>query len=126
MSVYRKMPGPLVAEAPDLSGVIQSFKRHTAREIIQLAGRMNKAWLLNQFEFFKKRHKQTSQHQVWQEGVHPQLIQSDDMLRQKIAYIHDNPVRRGYVNAPEDWCCSSARNYVLGDRSVLEIDAIPL
>ena len=46
------------------------------------------------------------------------------MLRQKIEYIHDNPVRRGYVDAPEHWRYSSARNYVLGDQSVLEVDEL--
>ena len=116
----------LVAEAPDLSRVVQSLKRHTAKELIQLAETMSKAWLLNQFEYFKKRHKLTSQHQVWQEGAHPQLVQNDSMLRQKIAYIHDNPVRRGYVDAPEHWRYSSARNYMLNDCSVIEIDQLPL
>lgn len=47
------------------------------------------------------------------------------MLRQKIAYIHNNPVRRGWVDLPEQWRYSSARNYLLGDHSVLEIDELP-
>ena len=34
------------------------------------------------------------------------------MLRQKIEYIHQNPVRRGYVDEPTHWRYSSARNYV--------------
>lgn len=33
------------------------------------------------------------------------------MLRQKLEYIHFNPVKRGYVDRPEDWRHSSARNY---------------
>ena len=114
----------LIVEAPDLSGVMQSFKRHTARELIALTERAKKEWLLNQFAYFRKRHKQESQHQVWQEGFHPQLVQGDAMLRQKLTYLHENPVRRGYVDAPEHWRYSSARNYVLEDDSVLEIDRL--
>lgn len=55
----------------------------------------NKTWLPNWFTYLEKRYKDTSRHQVWQEELHPQLMQGDAMLRQKVAYIHDNPVRRG-------------------------------
>ncbi|MEZ4867193.1 MAG: hypothetical protein R3C14_38070 [Caldilineaceae bacterium] len=33
------------------------------------------------------------------------------MLRQKIEYIHNHPVQRGYVELPTHWRYSSARNY---------------
>jgi putative transposase len=33
------------------------------------------------------------------------------MMRQKLDYIHQNPVKRGYVDQPEHWQYSSARNY---------------
>lgn len=33
--------------------------------------------------------------------VHLELIQGDEMMRQKIEYIHSNPVARGYVDEPE-------------------------
>jgi len=82
-------------------------------------------WLLKQFEFFKSVHKSKSQHQVWQEGFHPQAITAEDMLRQKLEYIHYNPVRIGLVDRPEDWRYSSARNY-LGQDGVLEIDSVEL
>ncbi|MBI2431931.1 MAG: transposase [Candidatus Hydrogenedentes bacterium] len=116
----------LVAEAPDLSGVVQSFKRHTARELVQAAETARRDWLLNQWSYYKKKYKRESTYQVWQEGVHPQLIQDDAMLTQKIEYIHNNPVRRGWVDLPEHWRYSSARNYLLQDHSVLEIDQLPL
>jgi putative transposase len=112
----------LVADAPDLSRTLQAFKRHTASEIVSLAERSKKDWLLNQFAYYKKRYKTTSRYQVWQEGLHPQLIQGQAMMHQKIAYIHDNPVRLGYVDVPEHWRYSSARNYMCEDHSVMDID----
>ena len=42
------------------------------------------------------------------------------MLRQKIAYIHNNPVNRGYVDAPVHWRYSSARNYA-GLEGLIEV-----
>ena len=115
----------LVVSADNLSQVIRDFKRHTAKEILATARQEDKQWLLKQFEFFKKVHKSDSQHQVWQEGFHPQAIATEDMLRQKLDYMHYNPVRIGLVDRPEDWRYSSARNY-LGQDGVLEIDLIEL
>ena len=115
----------LVAEAPELSRCIQSFKQYTARGLIALAQAEGKEWQLHQFDYCRKAYKGRSRYQVWQEGSHPQLIQGDAMLRQKILYIHNNPVRRGYVDKPEHWRYSSARNYEIQDHSVLEIDPLP-
>lgn len=36
-------------------------------------------------------------------------------------YIHFNPVRAGWVEKPEDWLYSSARNYS-GLNSLMDID----
>lgn len=115
----------LMVSSENLSQVIRDFKRHTAKEILAVARQDNKQWLLKQFEFFKGAHKGESQHQVWQEGFHPQAITGEEMLRQKLDYIHYNPVRLGLVDRPEDWRYSSARNY-FGQEGVLEIDLVEL
>jgi hypothetical protein len=41
-------------------------------------------------------------------------------MRQKLDYIHHNPVKRGYVDLPEHWRYSSARNY-LGQPGLIEV-----
>ncbi len=68
------------------------------------------------------KHKSNSEHQFWQEGFHPQMIYSEEVFRQKVEYIHFNPVRRGLVREPEHWRYSSAASYTLGVRGELEID----
>jgi len=50
--------------------------------------------------------------------------ENEDMLRQKIEYVHNNPVKRGYVDVPEHWRYSSARNYVAGDHSLIRVDCV--
>lgn len=42
------------------------------------------------------------------------------MMWQKIEYIHNNPLTRGYVDDPVHWRYSSARIYA-GQAGVLEI-----
>jgi hypothetical protein len=90
-----------------------------------LAEAEKKYWLLQQFKFYKRRHKTDSDYQVWQEGFHPTQIISEEMLSQKIEYVHNNPVRIGWVENPEDWVYSSARNH-LGLEGIMEIDELEI
>jgi REP element-mobilizing transposase RayT len=67
-----------------------------------------------------------SKYQVWQDGSHPEAIYSDDFARQKIEYIHNNPVKAGLVSKAEDWSYSSARAYLLGEPTYPPTDIMPL
>ena len=76
--------------------------------------------MLQELHYFKLRHKIDQEHQLWQEGSHPQIIETVDMMWQKLEYIHNNPLRRGYVDDPVHWRYSSARSYA-GRPGLLEI-----
>jgi hypothetical protein len=71
-------------------------------------------WLINQLTYYRAPHKKDQEHQVWQEGVHPQQIETDEMMLQKIDYIHNNPVVRGLVVGAEHWRYSSAHEWLVG------------
>ncbi len=49
-------------------------------------------------------------------------IWSDKKQNEKIDYIHNNPVARGWVAHPGDWPWSSWRFYCREDRSLLAMD----
>ncbi|MBM4283912.1 MAG: transposase [Deltaproteobacteria bacterium] len=115
----------LIAQGDNLGKTIKELKSHTAREIIKLAEQDKKEWLLNQLSFYRRKHKIGSVHQVWQEGSHPKQIVSEEMLRQKMEYLHHNPVRAGLAERPEEWLYSSARHY-MGLPGILEIDVLEL
>ncbi|MGV8835921.1 REP-associated tyrosine transposase [Cellvibrio sp.] len=110
----------LIAQSDNLPRDIQRFKSFTARELLNYLQQHNVKRLLDQFSFYKKAHKTESQHQFWQEGVHPELIQNPEIMRQKVEYIHANPVKRGYVDFAEHWRYSSARNFA-GNAGLLGI-----
>ena len=101
----------MIAAGDDLSKQIGRFKSYTARRIIDLLKARGETLLLRQLELFKRWHKVDQQHQLWEEGSHPQRIGSDKMMGQKLDYMHNNPVKRGYVDLPVHWRYSSARNY---------------
>jgi len=89
---------------------MKSFKMFTATAIIELLERHAAAVLLRQLRALKLRHKTQSEYQVWQEGSHPKQIGNEEMMRQKLEYMHNNPVKRGYVDEAVQWRYSSARN----------------
>jgi putative transposase len=100
-----------IASSDRLSEEIGDFKSYSARRLIELLQSANAKRILDQLAFRKARHKTDRAFQLWQEGSHPQEISSDEMMWQKIEYIHNNPVKRGYVDDPTHWRYSSARNY---------------
>jgi REP element-mobilizing transposase RayT len=101
----------MVIQSPVLSSQLARFKSFTARRIIDYLEERGADQVLKQFSWFRKEHKSDRVYQLWEEGSHPQLIDNDVVLRQKMDYIHYNPVKRGYVDLPEHWRYSSARNY---------------
>ena len=100
-----------VAQSEDLRADVKRFKSYTARQLVDFFETNNVRGVLDRLAYGRKRHKSDCDYQVWEEGSHPQEILSGDMLRQKLEYIHMNPVNRGYVDQPVCWRYSSARNY---------------
>jgi putative transposase len=111
-----------IVAGPDLSRTISDLKKFTARQILTQLPVERRGWLLNQLAYYRASHKQASEHQVWQEGFHPQAIVSDEMMLQKLEYIDNNPVRRGWVASPEHWRYSSAHARLLGASTLLPCD----
>ena len=101
----------LIASAEDLARQVADFKAFTARQIIDLLQKRGERLLLSQLRFFKDRRRTDREYQLWHEESHPQMIQGEDMMRQKLEYMHNNPVRRGYVADPTHWRYSSAADY---------------
>ena len=109
-----------------LSDTIREFKSYTAKQIllaIELVSESRRDWMLNLFEFAAKKHERNEKCQVWTHENHPELIYSDTFISQKINYIHDNPVRAGIVENPEDYLYSSARGFAV--KSCL-LDIVPV
>ena len=58
--------------------------------------------------------------QFWQQDSHPIELWSDEVFYQKMDYIHMNPVVSGFVDQPEHWLYSSARDYA-GTKGILDL-----
>ena len=111
----------MVVQSNQLDKDMDRFKQFTAKTLLAYLQEQKVKVILDQLAFYKKNHKQDRNYQFWQEGYHPEWIQSNEMMQQKIEYIHNNPVKRGYVESAEHWCYSSARNYS-GKQGLIEVE----
>ena len=101
----------LLASSPGLTEAIGHFKSFTAKQVLRVlreGGARTLVWQLTCGT--APRNPQRLRH-LWRPGSHPEQIVSEEMMRQKLTYIHENPVRRGYVDDPVHWRYSRARNY---------------
>jgi putative transposase len=101
----------LIIQAENLREEFPRFKSYTARQLIDCLKECRAERVLKQLAYFRKDHKRDRDYQLWEEGSHPEILVSEEVLRQKLDYIHQNPVKRGYVDNPVHWRYSSARNY---------------
>jgi REP element-mobilizing transposase RayT len=113
-------------EEINLSDVTRDFKRFTSREISREAERQGANKLLSSFKNARRenRAQKISSYQVWQEGSHPEAIFSEKFAKQKIDYIHLNPVRAHIVKTADEWLYSSARAYLLGEETYPPTDLL--
>ncbi len=103
----------LIIRADDAEAVIRDFKRHTSRALKENI-RSTEPNILNLFT------QKDGLWRLWKEDNQPKLIESETFFVQKLNYIHDNPVRKGYVLNPAHWKWSSANPH-----SPLQIAALP-
>ena len=110
----------------NLSDVIRDFKRFTSRKISQEAETRNATESLKVFEKARSenRAQDVSKYQVWQEGSHPEAIFTEKFARQKMDYIHMNPVKAGLVKTADEWPYSSARAYLLSEETYPATDLL--
>jgi len=91
----------LIVTSPDVSGFLRDFKKFTSKKFKENI-------LANEPSVLSLFADESGHYQFWMEGNAPKKIENQSFYLQKLNYIHENPVRKGYVNRPEFWLWSSA------------------
>jgi len=60
---------------------------------------------------------------LWQQHNHPIELSNQKMLSERLKYLHDNPMKAGFVEKPEHWLYSSAVDYC-GRKGMLDVTLI--
>lgn len=107
-----------------LERIMQNMKRHTSEELKEAIknnySESRKEWMLWMMERAGKKNSNNINFQLWQQHNNPVEISNQKMAWQKLEYIHQNPVKAGFVEKPEDYLYSSARDYH-GMKGLIEI-----
>jgi putative transposase len=128
MTNHVHLIGQSTGDVP-LSNILGDFKKFTAKAVLK-AIRENgeesrKEWMLPRFAYRGPTNKKQRTYQFWKEGNHPIELYTLPVITQKIRYIHQNPVKAGWVWQAKHYPYSSAAVYA-GEQGLLDIVPIDL
>ena len=113
--------------------ILGRFKEFTSKQLQAVLKKMYRkaeknaclplAGLLWMFERAGSKSSNVKGSQLWQHNNKPIELYSNEVIDQKVDYIHQNPVVSGFVNEAHHWRYSSAIDYS-GGKGVLAIDYV--
>lgn len=77
--------------------------------------------LLHTFKDAGKKSSSNINFKFWEHENHPVLLDTTAIYNQRLNYIHWNPVTAGFVLEPSHWLYSSATDYFIGRKGLLDI-----
>ena len=107
-----------------ISNAMRDMCAYSSRQISEMLFVQKEFDILHAFSSAANEDRRGNSFKVWQDGYHPVTLLSEHFYREKLLYIHNNPIRKGLVEKAEDWKYSSARNYILNDHSIIAIECL--
>jgi putative transposase len=104
-----------------VSDIMRDYKKFTSTRLIRQA---EVEGITEWITAFQQAGEETSRsdNKVWQDSYWDENVYTERFLRQKLNYVHNNPLRAKLVEHPADYPYSSYRNYELGEEWLIEID----
>ena len=114
-----------VLDASNISKLAHDLKLFTANQIIKKLQVDKELYLLDYFEQQAKGIKK-QKHKVWEAGFWDKNIFSEEFLREKMEYTHNNPINKNWrlVEERSEYPFSSARFYDKGEETIIAIDDV--
>ena len=113
-------------EKEPLPRIMGDFKKFTSSALIKAidqTGESRREWMLRLFGEEADSLRRIVNYKVWQDGNHPILLTKRKFSRQRLEYIHNNPVVEEIVSEPAHYLYSSARDYE-GRKGLIEIELL--
>ncbi len=110
-----------------MEDIIRDVKRHTSKAVLKAISahpqESRKEWMLWMFGRAGKQNPNNETYQFWQQHNHPIELWSNEIMDQKLDYIHNNPVVARIVDEPWEYIYSSSRDYT-GKKGLIDIKFI--
>jgi REP element-mobilizing transposase RayT len=104
-----------------ISDIMRDIKKFTAWKIFDYLTVRNDTKILEIFEESAKELQNQSK-KLWIPRFDDEVIRDQLMFWTKLNYLHNNPIKAGLASKAEEYIYSSARNYITGDHSILEVN----
>jgi len=110
-----------------MQNILRDFKSFTSRsirkEIIKHPKESRREWMIHMMKKAGMENGNNKDWQLWQQNNHPIELSSNSIVDQKLEYLHYNPVSAGYIESPEQWLYSSAKDYY-GRKGLLDVELV--
>lgn len=122
----------IISAAPgyEIGYIMRDFKKFTSKKILAAIENnpqeSRKKWMLNMFGYAGANNNSNETYQFWQQDYHPIALDTPEKTRQRLSYLHENPVRAGIVWKAEEYKYSSAIDYYLDKPGLLPIERLYL
>jgi putative transposase len=104
--------------------LLGNIKRYTSNKIQEAIDNnpeeSRKGWLIWMMKRAASKTSNVNKRMLWQHHNKPIELWSQEVINQKLNYIHQNPVEAGFVTETEHWKYSSANNYA-GGKGMMDI-----
>ncbi len=117
----------LGSKKDSINDIVRDFKKFTSVQItraMELDVAEESRRMLDIFKREAQRSKKHVKYKFWQDQYHPIELNTNTMMDQKLDYIHENPVKAGLVEMAEKYLYSSARDYYVGEKGLIDIEFI--
>ena len=109
-----------------LEHIVRDLKKFTSKQIIKAIQENNaesrKEWMLNIFSYTGKNNNNNKEFQFWKQDYHPIELDTPEKMKQRLDYLHENPVRGGLVWEPWHYKYSSAIDYYTNEHGLLKVE----
>lgn len=110
-----------------MEDIVRDFKKYTSVHICKAIENnqqeSRKKWMLWMFGQIASKSPKHVKYAFWQNNYHPIELATNQMMEQKLDYIHQNPVEARIVLEPHHYLYSSALDYT-GGKGLLDIHFI--
>ena len=97
------------SEDEKLENILRDLKGYSSKQLLKAIKENNresrKEWILWHFERAGTNNGNNKKYQFWQQHNQPLVIQNINAMEDRLNYIHNNPVKAGFVDDAVKQCC---------------------
>lgn len=113
-----------IPEKARINDFLRDFKSYLGKQIVQQLTSNRAFALLDRFQLSRpRRRRRDPTYAIFQRDNDDRVIFSERFFRQKLAYIHNNPAKKGLVEVAADYRWSSCQSYLTGEAHPISLDS---